>query len=121
MGGGKATASRTGRGVLRAPRLGPVFFGRWLPGLRVVASWLAGADRMRWRRFLLWNALGGISWAITIGTVAYVLGQAASGSLGAIGFAGLAIAALVYLASRIRRRYGHPRQSSGGADRYARR
>src|SRR4051812_10716930 len=40
-----------------------VFLGRWLPGLRVVASWLAGAERMPWRRFELWNALGGISWA----------------------------------------------------------
>jgi undecaprenyl-diphosphatase len=30
-----------------------IFFGRWLPGLRVVASWLAGADRMPWPRFLL--------------------------------------------------------------------
>src|SRR5919198_859945 len=49
-----------------------VFFGRWLPGLRVVASWLAGADRMPWPRFLLWNALGGISWATTIGALAYV-------------------------------------------------
>ena len=42
-----------------------VFFGRWLPGLRVVASWLAGANRMPWPRFLLWNALGGIAWAAT--------------------------------------------------------
>lgn len=25
-----------------------VFFGRWLPGLRVVTSWLAGAERMHW-------------------------------------------------------------------------
>ena len=40
-----------------------VFFGRWLPGLRVVASWLAGANRMRWRCFLLWNGLGGIACA----------------------------------------------------------
>jgi undecaprenyl-diphosphatase len=29
-----------------------VFFGRWLPGLRVVTSWLAGANRMPWPRFL---------------------------------------------------------------------
>jgi membrane protein DedA with SNARE-associated domain len=81
-----------------------VFFGRWLPGLRVVASWLAGANRMRWRRFLLWNALGGISWATTIGVAAYLLGRSASGSLGAIGFGGVAIAALVYIASRVRAR-----------------
>jgi hypothetical protein len=29
-----------------------VFVGRWLPGMRVVTSWLAGADRMPWRRFV---------------------------------------------------------------------
>jgi|SRR5437868_4010170 len=81
-----------------------VFFGRWLPGLRVVASWLAGANRMPWRRFLLWNALGGIAWASTVGTAAYLLGRSASGSLGAIGFAGVAVAALLYLVSRGRRR-----------------
>jgi membrane protein DedA with SNARE-associated domain len=83
-----------------------VFFGRWLPGLRVVASWLAGANEMRWSRFLFWNALGGIGWASTIGVAAYLLGRSASGALGAIGFAAVAIVAVVYLASRIRRRFG---------------
>jgi undecaprenyl-diphosphatase len=81
-----------------------VFLGRWLPGLRVVASWLAGANRMPWRRFLLWNALGGGAWASTVGGAAYLLGQSASGSLGAIGFVGFAIAALLYLVRRIRER-----------------
>jgi membrane protein DedA with SNARE-associated domain len=81
-----------------------VFFGRWLPGMRVVTSWLAGADRMPWRRFLLWNALGGIAWATTVGTLAYLLGRSASGSLGAIGFVGLAVAAVVYLLALLRRR-----------------
>jgi membrane protein DedA with SNARE-associated domain len=81
-----------------------VFFGRWLPGLRVVASWLAGANRMPWRRFLLWNALGGIAWAATIGALAYVVGRSASGSLGAIGFVGVAVG-VVYLITRLRRRH----------------
>lgn len=81
-----------------------VFFGRWLPGMRVVTSWLAGADRMPWRRFLLWNALGGIAWATTVGVLAYVLGRSASGSLGAIGFVGLGVAVLAYLIIRVRRR-----------------
>src|ERR687887_1236688 len=56
-----------------------VFFGRWLPGLRVVASWLAGANRMPWPRFLLWNALGGIPWAATVGPAAYLLRPNGSG------------------------------------------
>lgn len=81
-----------------------VFFGRWLPGLRVAAAWLAGANRMHWGRFLVWNALGGITWATTVGAAAYLLGRSASGSLGAIGFAGVAIAGLVYVVSRIRNR-----------------
>ncbi|MFL5962163.1 MAG: DedA family protein [Gaiellaceae bacterium] len=83
-----------------------VFFGRWLPGLRVVASWLAGANGMRWPRFLVWNALGGVSWASTIGVAAYLLGKSASGALGSIGFAAVAIVVVLYVASRIRRRYG---------------
>jgi membrane protein DedA with SNARE-associated domain len=81
-----------------------VFFGRWLPGMRVVTAWAAGADRMPWPRFLLWNALGGIAWASTVGTLAYVLGRSASGSLGAIGFIGLGIAVVAWLATRVRRR-----------------
>jgi membrane protein DedA with SNARE-associated domain len=87
-----------------------VFFGRWLPGLRVVVSWLAGANRMPWRRFLFWNALGGIAWASTVGTAAYLLGRSASSALGAIGFAAVAIAVLFYLSGRIWRRYARPAQ-----------
>jgi membrane protein DedA with SNARE-associated domain len=79
-----------------------VFFGRWLPGLRVAAAWLAGGSRMPWRRFLLFNALGGIGWASTIGTAAYFIGKSAAGSLGAIGFVGVGIAAVVFLVARVR-------------------
>ena len=82
-----------------------VFFGRWLPGLRVAASWLAGVNRMPWPGFLLWNALGGIAWAATIGGLGYALGRSVSGSLGVIGFVTLGVALLVYLVIRIRR--GH--------------
>ena len=83
-----------------------VFFGRWLLGLRVVTSWVAGATRMPWRRFLLWNTLGGIAWATTVGVLAYVLGRSASGSLGAIGFVGLGIAVLSYVFVHFRSRRG---------------
>jgi undecaprenyl-diphosphatase len=85
-----------------------VFVGRWLPGLRVFASWLAGADRMPWPRFLLWNALGGVAWAITIGTAGYLIGRSVSGSLGLIGIAGLALVTAAYLVFRIRERRPGP-------------
>jgi len=93
------------RGEQFFARHGPaaVFFGRWLPGTRVVISWLAGADRMPWPRFLFWNALGGIAWATTVGALGYVLGRSASDSLGLIGFVGLGIAVLVYVFTRLRR------------------
>jgi membrane protein DedA with SNARE-associated domain len=75
-----------------------VFLGRWLPFLRVTAAWLAGANRMHWTTFLAWNALGGISWALTVGLAGYLLGQAAFAALhtaGLVGLAVLAVAALV--------------------------
>src|SRR6266567_4081674 len=86
-----------------------VFFARWLPGLRVVMAWLAGANRMPWPRFLVWNALGGIAWATTIGGLAYLLGRSASGSLAAIGFVGIVLAVLASLIAHARRVREHRR------------
>jgi membrane-associated protein len=68
-----------------------VFLGRWLPFLRVTAAWLAGANRMHWSTFLGWNALGGISWAISVGIAAYFLGQAAFALISTAGLVGLAV------------------------------
>src|SRR5438128_6818673 len=81
-------------------RHGPkaVFLGRFLLGLRVWASWLAGATRMHWRSFLFWNAAGGICWATAVGLIAYFLGQSATNALETFGLYGL-IAALVAIAS----------------------
>ena len=72
-------------------RHGPkaVFFGRFILGLRVWASWLAGATRMNWRSFFLWNALGGISWASAIGLIAYFLGHSAGNAIESFGIYGL--------------------------------
>lgn len=83
-------------------RHGPkaVFFGRFVLGLRVWASWLAGATRMPWRSFVLWNALGGIAWACAIGLLAYFLGSSASNAIEAFGIYGL-IAAVVAIASGV--------------------
>jgi membrane-associated protein len=58
-----------------------VFFGRWIPVLRVTAAWLAGASRMPWPVFTLWNAAGCVAWATSVGLAAYALGAAAAGAL----------------------------------------
>jgi membrane protein DedA with SNARE-associated domain len=92
-----------------------VFFGRFLLGLRVWASWLAGATRMPWRSFLLWNALGGISWATVIGLIAYYLGHSAGNAIETFGLYGLA-AVLVAIASAFFMHRRHRRRvREGGA------
>jgi membrane-associated protein len=78
-----------------------VFLARWLPGLRVVGSWLAGANHMRWRTFLLWNALGGIAWATSIGLAAYLLGHVAATIFRTFGLVGLALVAIVGVAALV--------------------
>jgi membrane protein DedA with SNARE-associated domain len=85
-----------------------VFFGRWVTGVRVVVAWLAGADRMHWPRFLVWNALGAIAWAATVGLAAFLLGAAGEkviASAGAAAAAAVALAVVVLLlGARLRRR-----------------
>jgi membrane protein DedA with SNARE-associated domain len=52
-----------------------VFFGRFISILRTWVAFLAGLNRMPWRSFLLWNALGGIIWATIFGLLGYTLGR----------------------------------------------
>ncbi|MGE5334161.1 MAG: DedA family protein [Nitrososphaerota archaeon] len=52
-----------------------VFFGRFLAVLRAWAAFLAGANHMRRRTFVIWNAAGGIIWATVYGLLGYLLGN----------------------------------------------
>jgi membrane protein DedA with SNARE-associated domain len=52
-----------------------VFFGRFIAVLRAAAALLAGVNCMPWRRFLVFNAAGGISWALIFGFGGYVFGN----------------------------------------------
>jgi len=52
-----------------------VFFGRFISVLRIFAAFLAGVNQMHWRRFLIFNAAGGIVWSTLYGVAAYLLGQ----------------------------------------------
>jgi membrane-associated protein len=84
-------------------RHGPkaVFFGRFLLGLRIWASWLAGATRMHWRSFAVWNALGGITWATAVGLIAYLLGTSAGNALEAFGIYGLIAVAIAIVGALV--------------------
>ena len=73
-----------------------IFLGRFFAVLRVTAAWLAGVSRMHWWQFFLWNAAGGICWAVLVGLVAYYAGHAAAEAINRYGLiAGGAIVGLL--------------------------
>jgi membrane protein DedA with SNARE-associated domain len=92
-------------------RHGPkaVFLARWIALVRFAAAWLAGINRMPFRLFFFWNALGGLTWGVTFGLAGYYGGHAAShvfatiGVIGAIVLGVLLVGGLVYLRIRERR------------------
>jgi membrane-associated protein len=92
-------------------RHGPkaVFLARWIALVRFIAAWLAGINKMRFRDFFFWNALGGVTWGITFGLVGYFGGHAAAHVLSEVGIAGaivlglLVVGLLVYVRVRERR------------------
>jgi membrane protein DedA with SNARE-associated domain len=73
-----------------------IFLARFIAVLRVTAAWLAGISKMHWWLFFLWNAAGGIVWAVAVGLVAYYAGQAAAAAISRYGLiAGAAIVILL--------------------------
>jgi len=86
-----------------------VFFGRFVSILRAYAAFLAGTNHMPWWRFLLFNAAGGITWAVVYGAAAYALGaqferfnrplQIGFGIVGGL----VIIASLLVVRSRVRK------------------
>lgn len=84
-------------------RHGPktIFIGRFFSILRVTAAWMAGVSRMKWWTFFLWNAAGGICWALLVGLVAYLFGQAAADAIAKYGLIGGALIVALALAGLV--------------------
>jgi membrane protein DedA with SNARE-associated domain len=82
-----------------------VFFGRFVALLRALAALLAGANRMPWGRFLVFNAAGGVCWASLFGFGAYELGAQAEGLASGLSllFLGVAVGCGFFLARFLRR------------------
>ena len=73
-----------------------IFFARFFSVLRVTAAWLAGISRMHWWTFFLWNAAGGICWAVLVGLISYYLGHVAADAIERYGlWAGVGIVLLL--------------------------
>lgn len=76
-----------------------IFLGRFFSILRVTAAWLAGVGKMHWWRFFLWNAAGGVCWALLVGLASFYGGRAAGDAIDRYGLiAGVAIVVLAIVA-----------------------
>lgn len=86
--GGKAIIERYGRYIFLKPERmkkaelffakhgnKTVFLGRFIAVLRAWAAFLAGVNKMHWPTFLIYNAAGGILWAIIYGLLGYFAGR----------------------------------------------
>lgn len=69
-------AGSVARGERLFDRYGPatVFLARFIFGMRVLASLLAGALHMPWRKFVLFNFLGAAVWVGAICSAGYLFG-----------------------------------------------
>jgi membrane protein DedA with SNARE-associated domain len=90
-----------------------VFLGRWTAFLRAVMPGLAGASRMPYGRFILWNALGGLAWGTTFCLVGYLAGNSYEVVASRIGTSGALVTAAVVVTALVvwhvrRRRSPHP-------------
>lgn len=52
-----------------------VFLGRFVAFLRMFTAFLAGVGKMPYGRFLTYNVLGGVCWAMVMGGLGYTLGR----------------------------------------------
>ena len=71
-----------------------VFFGRFVAVLRTLAALLAGVNGMEWRRFVAFNAAGGVVWATAFGLAGYWLGEKIDAVAGPFKIAVVAIVVL---------------------------
>ncbi len=76
-----------------------VFLGRWTAFLRAVMPGLAGTARMPYLRFLMFNAAGGIVWALGFTFLGYLVGASYHEAESYAGWAGEAVLGLVIIAA----------------------
>ncbi|HXP37978.1 MAG TPA: hypothetical protein VN817_09455, partial [Solirubrobacteraceae bacterium] len=69
--------------------------------------------RMHWRTFVVWNALGGITWATGIGLLAYFLGNSAGNAIETFGIYGLVAVFVAIVSAIVLHRRAHRKSASG--------
>lgn len=92
-----------------------VFFARFFGGVRVTGAWMAGITQMKWWRFLFWNALGGVVWAVGVGLVAFYAGKAAADAIAHYGLYGGIVIAAVFVSVLVGLHFWRRRVAEEGA------
>jgi membrane protein DedA with SNARE-associated domain len=97
-------------------RHGPkaVFIGRFIGFARALVPFVAGASRMRYRQFLMYDALGAVLWTVAFVTLGYVLGSSWQVAERWIGRTSLVLAAVAVLVAAVawrRRQARTPRRA----------
>jgi membrane protein DedA with SNARE-associated domain len=93
-----------------------VFLGRWVALFRALMPALAGSARMHYPKFLAYNAVGGLTWGVTVVLLGYAAGasyktiESRFGTGSAIAVAAVVVVALVVW--RVRKRMLERREES---------
>ncbi|MGW2513724.1 DedA family protein [Streptomyces scopuliridis] len=102
------------REMIRVRGASAVFVARFIAFLRALMPALAGLSDMPYRRFLLFNAVGGLCWGVSCTAVGYFAGAAFTriesqlGQIAGAVIAGVVVLALAVWAYRRRRRTRPP-------------
>jgi len=107
----RAERAEKARDLIRRRGPAAVFLGRFVALLRSLVPALAGASEMPYRRFLLYNALGGVIWGVGNVLLGYAAGAAYQRAESLVGrtvalvAGGLVLVALVVWRTRRHRRH----------------
>lgn len=94
-----------------------LFFGRWVIVVRLWGAIAAGAAKMPWPKFMLWNITGSIAWVASLSVLAYLAGALALAIGDALDIGGWVLVPIVLLGLVIvrRRRRRRKLKSAEGA------
>ena len=98
---------------LRRKRQGPkaVFVGRFIGFARALIPFVAGASRMSYRKFFLYDALGAIIWTVVFVTLGYMLGASWQLAETWISRTGLILGSLILVAALLAARHRRRRSA----------
>ncbi len=91
-----------GQELLRRQGGRAVFIGRFTAALRVLIPGLAGTSGLPYRRFLLYNVLGGVAWAAETAVVGYLAGKSYRAAAHRLSIISLGLLGLVVMLILIR-------------------